>query len=94
MTSRLIVRVACSRSCQVDAAGDDADVAERLREVADERAGGRVDLLRQQAERAGAGAQGRVQVLGSFEVTLQNQVVDQPEAAQQEGALVAGQAVG
>jgi hypothetical protein len=41
------------RPGQSHAAGDDADVAERLREVADELARRRVDLLRQQATMRG-----------------------------------------
>ncbi len=43
--------------CQVDPAGDEADVTEGLRVVAEGRAGGRLDLLWQQPQRAGTTAQ-------------------------------------
>src|SRR5215831_5207503 len=94
MASFRIMSSTCSRPGQRDAAGDHADVAERLWEVADELARRRVDLLRQQAERARPCTERRVEVLRLVEAPLTDQIVHQPEAAQQEGGLVAWYAVG
>src|SRR6516164_2442629 len=94
MASFRIMSSTCPRSGQRDAAGDHADVAEGLREVAGELAGRRVDLLRQQAERARPCTERGVEVLGLVEAPLTNQIIHEPEAAQQEGALVAKYAVG
>src|SRR5262249_60987405 len=77
-----------------DAAGDHADVAEGLGEVAGKRARRRIDLLGQQAERACPRTERGVEVLRFVEAALTDQVVHEPEAAQQERALVAGDAVG
>src|SRR5262245_30739733 len=84
----------CPRSGQCDAASDHADVAERLREVADKLARRRIDLLGQQAERACPRTERNVEVLRLVEAPLADQIIHEPEAAQQEGALVAGYAVG
>src|SRR5262245_27162878 len=94
MASFRIMPSTCPRSSQRDAAGDHADVAEGLREVTDELARRRVDLLRQQAERARPCTERRVEVLRLVEAPLTDEIYLQPEAAQQEGALVAGYAVG
>jgi hypothetical protein len=49
-----------ARPGQVDRAGDEADVAEGLRVVAEERPGGRVDLLGQQPQSTGAATEAQV----------------------------------
>jgi phage/plasmid primase-like uncharacterized protein len=69
-------------------------VAERLWEVARELARRRVDLLRQQAEWTCPGAERGVEVLRFVEAPLTDQIVYEPEAAQQKGALVTRYAVG
>src|SRR5262245_51930833 len=84
----------CPRPGQCDAASDDADVAECLWEVAGELARRRIDLLGQQAERARACTERGVEVLRFIDASLADQIVHEPEAAQQEGALVAGYAIG
>src|SRR6516164_10375681 len=93
MASFRIISSTCLRSGQCDAAGDHADVAERLREVAGKPARRRVDLLGQQAERACPRTQRGIKVLRFVEAPLTDQVVYEPETAQQEGALVAAYAV-
>src|SRR5262245_25707105 len=82
------------RPGQCHATGNYADVAERLREVADELARCRIDLLGQQSERACPCTERGVQLLRLVDAPLANQIVHQPEAAQEEGALVARYAVG
>src|SRR5262245_10439466 len=94
MASLRIISSTCPRPGQRDAAGDHADVAERLREVTGELARRRIDLLGQQAEWARPCAERGVAVVRPGEPPLPDQVVHEPEAAQQEGALVARYAVG
>jgi tetratricopeptide (TPR) repeat protein len=72
---------------------DQADVAERLREVADHLAAARVDLLGQQAHVVD-GRHGALERRGGLvELSGQRLRVRQPERAEQEGSLLAGQAV-
>src|SRR5215470_4047625 len=94
MASFRIISSTYPRSSQRDAAGDHADVAECLREVAGEVARRRVYLLGQQAERTRPRAKRGVEVLRLVDPALTDQVVHEPEAAQQEGALITGYAVG
>src|SRR5262245_46963713 len=82
-------RCTCPRSGQSDAAGDHADVTERLREVASELARRRFDLLGQQTERASSRTERGVQVLRLVEAHQKDQVFDGTEAAIQEGDGVA-----
>src|SRR5262247_3548951 len=82
-----------TRSLQGHAAGDHADMAEGLRKIADETAGGRVDLLRQQSKLTRSTAQRFVQAGRLVEFALLGQILDEPEAAQDEGALVAGNSI-
>ena len=65
-------------------------MAERLRKVAQELAGIGMDLFRQQSERVRAVAEGLVQRIGLIDPALTGQVVDEPEAAQQEVSLGSG----
>ena len=68
-------------------------MAEGLREVAEQLAGSGVDLLGQQADvvdEAGGPLEDRP---GPFGPAGQGQRLGQPEGAQQEGALLAGEAV-
>lgn len=66
----------------------------RLGVVTQEGTVGGIDLLGQQPEWVGAGTQAFVQLASLFQAALPEQVVNQPEAAQQEGALMPGQPVG
>src|SRR5262245_2542427 len=69
-------------------------MAERLREVADQCPGGRIDLLREQTKRVAPRARRRVQVRRLVNVSLVYEVLDEPETAQEERAFLAGQPIG
>src|SRR5262245_36143366 len=92
-TSRSITSPLPGNPCECDACGDHPDVTERLGEVAGELSRGGIDLLGQQPERARPGTQRRVELRGLVELALAGQVLDQPEAAEEKRALVAGDAV-
>jgi hypothetical protein len=68
-------------------------VRERLREVAEEVAGARIDLLAVEAEGIGEAQHAAEHALATFDVAGQDQRVGQPERADREHALLAGQAV-
>src|SRR5262245_55233441 len=89
-TTARILSPAHTRSLQGHAAGNHADVAEGLWEIADETAGGRVYLLRQQSERARPAAQRFIQAGRLVDPALFGQILHEPEAAQHEGAFIAG----
>ena len=61
--------------------------------VPQERTRGRVDLLGEEAQAARPSAERLIELDRLIEPALGGQVVDQPEAAQQEGPLVAGEPV-
>src|SRR5262245_34376343 len=82
------------RPCECDAGGDHPDVTERLREVAGELARRGIDLLGQQSQGARPRAQRGIELRCLLEVTLPGEVLDQPEAAEKERALLAGDSVG
>jgi Sodium/hydrogen exchanger family len=73
---------------------DQADVAERLREVADHLGAAGVDLLGQQADVAGVGDRPPEGRPGGLDLARQRLRLRQPKGAQQEGALLALQPVG
>src|SRR5262245_44848071 len=83
-----------THSLQRHAARDHADMAERLWKVADEAACGRVDLFRQQSEWTRPATQRRVQIGSLIEFALSGQILDEPEAAQDEGSLVTRNSIG
>ena len=72
---------------------DERQVRERLREVAQVAAGARVDLLGEQAERAGVAEQLLAQLARPARLADLGQRADQPERADRERALLAAQAV-
>src|SRR5437764_1202868 len=74
--------------------GDQADVAERLREVAELLAVRGVDLLREQAEVVGVAGELREQLLGPFDLAGLREAGDEPERADHEGPFLTGQPVG
>src|SRR5262247_55129 len=82
-----------TRSLQGHAAGDHADMAERLRKIADETACGRVDLFRQQSELTRPAAQRRIQTGRFVELALFGQIIDEPDAAQEERSFIAGNSI-
>src|SRR5204863_4454698 len=81
---------------QVDLVGgrDQADVAERLREVAELLAVLGVDLLGQQAEIVRVAGELREQLLGTLDLAGLGEARDEPERADHERALLAHEAVG
>src|SRR5262249_34736708 len=72
---------------------DEADVRERLREVAQEGAASGVDLLGVEADVVGEGQEVVEPLAGRPELPHPRQHLDRPEAAESEGRLAAGQAV-
>src|SRR5262249_41084123 len=82
-----------TRSVQGHAAGDHAEMAERLGKIADETACRRIDLLRQQTEWTRPAAQRRIKTRRVVEPALFGQVLHEPEAAQEEGSLIAGNSI-
>src|SRR5262245_15145760 len=68
-------------------------MAERLRKIADETTRGRVDLLRQQSKLTRPAAQRCVQTGRLVEPALFRQILDEPEAAQDERSLIAGNSI-
>jgi hypothetical protein len=70
------------QSCQIHRARNQADVAERLREVAQESAARRVYLFRQQSERISPIAERMEEIDRFIQSSLIGQVVHHPEAAQ------------
>src|SRR5262249_37126959 len=92
-TSRSITSSPLGHAGERDAGGDHADVAERLREVAEELTGRGIYLLGQQTQAAGPGAKRRVEIRGLLQPALTGQVLDEPEAAEHERAFVAGDPV-
>ena len=72
---------------------DQRQVGERLREVAQVPSGARLDLLGVQMQRAGERQQPLAQVLGPVDLADLDQRRHQPERADGEGALLAGQPV-
>src|SRR5262245_43299700 len=77
-----------------DAGGDHPDVTERLRKVAEELARRGIDLLGQQPDGARPSTERGVELRGLVHLSLPGQVLDQPEAAEHERALLAGDSVG
>src|SRR5215211_2137247 len=73
--------------------GDQADVAERLREVAELLPIGRVNLLRQQAEIVRVARELLEQRLRALELAGLREARDEPERADHERALLASQTV-
>src|SRR2546430_17321666 len=73
---------------------DQGGVRQPLREVAELLARGRIDLLGEQPERVGAAQQIVEQPLSLVEVAGHRERLRQPEAAGEERAFVAAQAVG
>src|SRR5260370_19464241 len=69
------------------------DVAECLREVAEQLAGGRIDFLGKEPHVVGEGGCTRERLLGALELARERLRLCQPEGAEQESALLAGQAV-
>jgi hypothetical protein len=72
---------------------DQPDVAERLREVPDHLAAGRVDLLGQEADIVDSGHGTLERRGGGLDLTGQRLRLRQPERAQQERPLLTGEAV-
>src|SRR5438874_7485247 len=72
---------------------DQSDMAERLREVAEQFAGGGVDLLGEQADIVDERRRLREDALGPLDLPGHRKRLSQPERAQQERALLAGQPV-
>src|SRR5436190_24302269 len=64
--------------------GDEADVAERLREVAEQLAARRVDLLRDQAEVVRVADEPVEQLLGPLDLARLRERRDEPEGADHE----------
>src|ERR671925_428082 len=88
-------RVLLESFLQDDSRGrlDQREVRERLREVAQVPARGGVELLGIEAERRGHAQEALHQVAGPLAVAYDRQRRDEPERADQEAALLAGQAV-
>src|SRR5262249_60158085 len=76
------------RSGQGHPAGDHSDVAERLREVADEVSRRWIDLLGQQPDGAGPPTQRGVELCSLVDPALLREVLHEPEAAEQERAFI------
>ena len=79
-----------------DHVGDGVDqrqVGERLREVAEVAAAGGVELLGVEVERAGGLEQPLAELAGALALADLRERRDQPEGADQEGALLAAEAV-
>ena len=72
---------------------DQRKVGEGLREVAQVAAGARVDLLGVETERAGVGEQLLAEVTAALDLADLDQRGHEPERADREGALLAGEAV-
>ena len=72
---------------------DQADVAERLRSVAELLAGVRVDLLAEQPEVVGGSERPAQGVVGGVDLPGEGLRLSEPERAQQEGAFLAVEAV-
>src|SRR5499427_4781558 len=78
---------------QVQSGSDEADVAQGLGEVAQLRSADGIDLLGEEADVVGTAADPLEQRAGGIDVAPLRQVVDQPEAANDKGSLVAPQSV-
>src|SRR6266566_4377020 len=84
---RLAAIRASVRLVQVDGRADEPDVAKRLGEVAEQLAAMGVDLLGEQSDVVGMAEQPLEQLTGLPGPAGQGKVVDQPEAADDEGGL-------
>src|SRR5262249_32559172 len=73
---------------------DKANVTIGLREIAQHAASQRIELLREQADVIAAGEQAGKELARFRIAALQDVVVDEPEAAREEGPLACGQPVG
>src|SRR5919106_676523 len=82
------------KSGEVDTAGNQPDMTERLRVISQEGSAARIDLLGEQPEGIRPRAQGVEECARLVELALLSQVIHQPETAQQEGALMSWQTVG
>src|SRR3954454_5142804 len=83
-----------SGGIEVGRRDDQADVAEGLREVAEQLAVGRLDLLGQEAEVVRVAGELVEERLCAVDLAGLRQARDEPERAEHEGALLADQAVG
>src|SRR5262245_59582859 len=81
------------QSCQIHRARNQADVAERLREVAEESAARRVYLFGQQSDRIGSIAERMEKIDGIIQPSLISQIIRHPEAAEQKRAFAPHEAV-
>src|SRR5262245_12069710 len=66
------------RAIDVPGGGDQADVAERLREVAHQLAGGDLDLLGEQAKVVGVAGEAVEELLGAFDLARLRQALRKP----------------
>ena len=83
-----------ARSLQVDGGPDQTDVTEGLREVAEKFAVARIDLLGEETDVVAALQQPLEELACVLRLAGERQVVDEPEAADRERRLGAGESVG
>jgi hypothetical protein len=93
MTTNRPIMTPSSVAGEQDGVAQDPDMAERLRVVAEEPSGRRVDLLGQQPERAHPITEPLEQLARLVDAASEHEVVDPPATAQQERPFLARQPV-